>query len=493
MSLTRKEFLATPLVFAAPQARRKPRNVLFLLSDQHRQQALGVRGDPHARTPNLDGLARDGVRFDNAYCAYPVCTPSRASLLTGTWNHNNGVVNNTTPWPWQIKTMAHHFGRQGYATGLIGKMHFVDAQTHGFDYRLDFNDWYQYLGPKTKLYADELSRANSGSGMPQIDDLWRDFGDPWKGLRTLDNRKGAVLVGQASKIAEQDHFESFVARETVRFLKNFGTKHPFFLISSYLKPHDPFMPPERFAAQFRASDVKLPSTFGRLRPGQPDTKAAPKVIQDLAASHPPTPELADENAARQRIAMYYANLAYLDDVLGGVIKGLAELGLADDTLVVYSSDHGEMLGEHGLWQKSLFYEPSGSVPLIFRGPGIAQPGSVCKTPVSQVGLAATLLDACGLPATGFDEPSFLPLLADTNAKWTRPAFAEYALKTKQARYMIRKGDWKFNHWINDLPELYNLRDDPGESRNLAADPKHKATAESLKAELLRWHQPEAVA
>lgn len=488
-SLTRKQFLAAPAVFAAPQGQRRPKNVLYLLSDQHRQRALGVCGDPFAKTPNLDRLATEGVRFDNAYCPYPVCTPSRAAMLTGTWNHNNGVVNNATPWPWQIKTMAHHFGRQGYATGLIGKMHFVDAQTHGFDYRLDFNDWYQYLGPKTKLYADELSRANSGSGLPQIDDLWRDHGDPWIGHRTLDNRQGFVLVGEASKIEEKDQFESFVARETIRFLKNFGTKHPFFLISSYLKPHDPFLPPTRFASQFRAEDMKLPPTFNRLRPGQPDAETVPKVIRALAARHAPTPEVADEAMARQRIAMYYANLAFLDDVLGTVMNALRELGLADDTLVIYSSDHGEMLAEHGLWQKSLFYEPSGSVPLIFKGPGIARAGSVCKTPVTQVGLAPTLLEACGLSGSGFDEPSFFPLVADTAAAWNRPAFAEYALKTKDARYMIRKGDWKFNHWINDIPELYNLHDDPKEIRNLALDPKYRSTAESLKKQLFDWHSP----
>ena len=237
--------------------------------------------------------------------------------------------------------------------------------------------------------------------------------------------------------------------------------------------------------------MQVPSTFHRLRPGQPDAQTVPKVIRDLAARHAPTPELADEGAARQRIAMYYANLAFLDDVLGQVLRALAELGLADDTLVVYSSDHGEMLGEHGLWQKSLFYEPSGSVPLIFRGPGIAAAGSVVKTPVTQVGLAATLLEACGLPSSGFDESSFLPLLAGAGANWNRPVFAEYALKTRQSRYMIRKGDWKFNHWTNDIPELYNLRDDPGETRNLASEAKFRSTAESLKQELLAWHSPEA--
>ncbi len=490
--LSRKQFLAAPAALAAqPAAGPRPKNVLFLLSDQHRPGALGFRGDPHARTPHLDALARGGTSFLNAYCAYPVCTPSRAALLTGTWAHTNGVYNNATPWPFSVKTIADHFNRHGYMTGLIGKMHFVDAQTHGFDYRLDFNDWWQYLGPKSKLYADELAQPNSGSGLPQIPSLWDDHGDPWLATRTKDSREGFVHVGRPSLLEEKDHFESFVARETRRFLKDHGTRQPFFLIASFLKPHDPFMPPSRWAEQFPVSSMQLPATFGRLRPGSPAVNSVPQVIRGIAARHAPTPEVRDDAQARQRMAMYYANIAYLDDVIGGVLRGLNELGLDNDTLVVYSSDHGEMLGEHGCWQKSLFYEPSCGVPLLFRGPGV-KAGATCPAPVSQVGLAATLLDACGLPVpAGLDEPSFAPLLADPAAKWSRPVFAEFALGTRQARYMIRDGDWKFNLWLNDLPELYNLRDDPQETSNLAADPRHRATLERLKAKLLAWHKPPA--
>jgi len=487
--ISRKEFLASPAALAAQPGGARPKNVLFLLSDQHRPTALGCRGDGNARTPNLDAMARDGVRFDNAYCAYPVCTPSRAALLTGTWAHTNGVFTNANAWPFSVKTVADYFGRHGYMTGLIGKMHFVDAQTHGFDYRLDFNDWWQYLGPKSKLYADELAQANSGSGMPQIPALWEDHGDPWLGTRTKDAREGFVHVGRASLLEEKDHFESFVGRETVRFLKNHGRNQPFFLVSSYLKPHDPFMPPERWARQFRAEDMRLPATWGRLRPGSPDEGSVPQVIRNIAARHAPTPEVRDEAQARQRMAMYYANIACLDDVLGAVLRGLRELDLEKDTLVVYSSDHGEMLGEHGCWQKSLFYEPSCGVPLLFRGPGV-KAGAVCSRPVSQVGLAATLLDACGLAVpTGLDEPSFARLLGDPGAAWARPVFAEFALGTRQARYMIRDGDWKFNHWMNDMPELYNLNDDPQETRNLAPLPAYRAKVEELRAKLFAWHRP----
>src|SRR5204863_8187555 len=236
------------------------------------------------------------------------------SLLTGLHTHNHQTWGNATPWPFEHKTMAHYFSRAGYMTALIGKMHFVDAQTHSFDHRLDFNDWYQYLGPKTKLYADELSRANSGSGMPQIDDLWRDAGDPWKGARDLDDREGFVHVGRPSKMAEQDHFESFVARESVRFLKNHARRQPFFLISSFLKPHDPFMPAERFAAMYKPEDMKLPDTWGKV-----DLSTVPEEIANSIRKNGPSPEASDPAKARLRMAMYYANLAQMDDCRGKVL------------------------------------------------------------------------------------------------------------------------------------------------------------------------------
>jgi len=161
-------------------------NVLVLMADQHKRTCMGAYGDPEARTPNLDRLASGAIRFSSAYCNNPVCTPSRASMMTGLYNHHLEAQNNTTPFLPIHPTMAHHFNRAGYLSALIGKMHFVDAQTHGFEYRLDFNDWLQYLGPKAQLYADELGERNSGAGLPEIDDLWREEGDPWKGHRTPD-------------------------------------------------------------------------------------------------------------------------------------------------------------------------------------------------------------------------------------------------------------------------------------------------------------------
>jgi choline-sulfatase len=486
--MTRKQFLSTTAATAAPaislgQAGGRPKNVLFLLSDQHRPSSMSLLGDPYAKTPNLDALAREGVRFANTYCTNPVCTPSRASILTGLYTHTHRTWNNATPWPFEFKTMAHHFSRAGYISGLIGKMHFVDAQTHGFDYRMDFNDWFQYLGPKTKLYAEELARANSGCGLPQIDDLWRDFGDPWLDVREKDDRKGFVHVGRASKIPERDHQESFVARESIRFLKRFGKQHPFFLISSYLKPHDPFMPAAKWAEMYPAGSVELPDTWGKV-----NLDRVPKEIRSRIEVDRPTPELQEPEQARMRMRMYYGSVAQLDDAIGQVLRALRELDLEKDTVIIYSSDHGEMLGEHGLWNKFVFYEPSVGVPLIVKAPGVGN--GVCNALVSQTSLFATMLEMCGISVPGgLEGGSLAPFVREPHRKSDAPVYSEYALNSRNARYMIRHGDWKYSYYVNDSAELYNLRKDPKEMNNLAGEASYREKEAEMKQRLFAWHRP----
>jgi len=476
---------ASPFAYSKQEQNGRPKNVLIIMSDQHKPDCLGVTGNTAVRTPNLDAFARTAVRFTSAYCTNPVCTPSRASILTGLYTHHHQAWNNTTPWPIGHKTIAHYFGHAGYVTGLIGKMHFVDAQTHGFDYHLDFNDWYQFLGPKTKLYADELSRANSGAGLPQIDDLWRDFGDPWKGARELDGREGPVAVGAVSKIPEEDHFESFVARESIRFLSKYGRQQqPFLLICSFLKPHDPFMPAERFARMFRPEAMTLPPTWGKV-----NLSSVPAEVRNSIEHNAPTPELSDPVEARKRIAYYYANLAQMDDRAGAVLRSLPQLGLEENTIVIYTSDHGEMLGEHGLWQKFQFYESSCGIPLLVRAPGVSKPG-VCPVPLSQVGLLPAIAELANVRVSSpIDGLSFAAQVRDPDVPTDAPVFAEYNLRTKNAKYMIRSGDYKYTFWTHDMPELYDLRADPQEMNNLALRREYQGKVAELKAKLFAWYTP----
>ncbi len=460
-------------------------NVILLMSDQHKRSCMGAYGDKVAKTPNFDGLASESIRFTQAYCNNPVCTPSRASMLTGRYSHNLEAQNNTTPFAPTHLTMAHHFDRAGYMTALIGKMHFVDAQSHGFEYRLDFNDWFQYLGPKTQIYADELGQANSGSGLPQIDDLWREEGDPWKGHRTADGREGSAAVGRVSQLEEKDHFESFVARESVRFLHNFGNaKRPFFLISSFLKPHDPFMPARRFAEMFDPEQMQLPDSYGKA-----DKSRLPKEVVRSIEFNSPTPELHDPVEAKKRIAYYYASLAQMDDCAGKILSAVKELSLENDTIICYTSDHGEMLGELGLWQKFQFYEGSCGVPLMIRVPGRA--AGICDAPVSLVSLSATLTGLAGVEQIASnDGASLQPLLNEPHNKhFFGPVFAEYGLSGSQPKAMIRTGPWKYTYWLHDIAELYNLDSDPEELHNLAQNPEYAHKANELRTQLLAWHQP----
>ncbi|MBV9083107.1 MAG: sulfatase-like hydrolase/transferase, partial [Acidobacteriaceae bacterium] len=339
--------------------------------------------------------------------------------------------------------------------------------------------------PKTKLYADELSRANSGSGLPQIDDLWRDSGDPWEGVRELDDRKGPVAVGAVSKIPEPDHFESFVARESIRFLKNHSKDQPFLLISSFLKPHDPFMPAKRFADMFRADDMRLPDTWGKV-----DLSQVPTAVRRSIEYNAPTPELSDASAARRRMAYYYSNLAQMDDRAGAILAALRDLDLDKDTVVVYTSDHGEMLGEHGLWQKFQFYDPSCGVPLIIRAPGTSQENKRCSRPLSLVSLLPTVAELCdvSIPST-LDGASFVDRIRQPEFGNSSPVFAEYDLGNPRAKYMIRDAEFKYTFWTHDMPELYDMRADPKEMRNLAVHPQYKSRVDELKAKLFEWYVP----
>jgi len=188
--------------------------------------------------------------------------------------------------------------------------------------------------------------------------------------------------------------------------------------------------------------------------------------------------------------MYYANLGQMDDAIGKVLAALRELDLERDTVVVYISDHGEMLGDHGLWAKFEFYEGSCGVPLIVRAPGVTTAGSRCAIPVSQVEILPTLGELCGIDLPTLDGRSLMPQLRDAAAQRDESVFAEFNLRTARAKYMIRRGDFKYTFRANgDVPELYDLRSDPGEMDNLALTPAARGRVEKMKSDLFAWYSP----
>jgi choline-sulfatase len=235
---------------------------------------------------------------------------------------------------------------------------------------------------------------------------------------------------------------------------------------------------------FRAEDMRLPATWGKVNPA-----TAPADVRNLIRFNGPTPELSDVQQAKQHIAMYYANLTQMDDAMGQVLTALRELDLEKDTIVLYTSDHGELLGDHGLWQKFQFYEGSCGVPLLMRAPGVTTAGSKCGMPVSQVQLLPTLAELCGVSIPTLDGPSLLPQLRDVTAVRDLPVFAEFDLETPRAKYMLRRNDFKYTFRVNDVAELFDMRRDPEEMTNLALDPAHRERVGQMKQELFSWYTP----
>ncbi len=294
-----------------------------------------------------------------------------------------------------------------------------------------------------------------------------------------------MAVGRVSRIPESDQFESFVAREAIRFLREHGREAPFFLTASFLKPHDPFMPSQRFADMFRPEAMRLPDTWGKV-----DLASAPEEVRRSIERNGPTPELNQPEAARRRIAYYYASLAEMDAALGRVMRAIDELGLGGNTIVIYTSDHGEMLGDRGMWQKFQFYEPSCGVPLLIRAPGTTPAGTACPMPVSLVQMAATITEMCGVRTPeGLDGASFAAQARRPEPTRATRVFSEYALRTRGAKYMIREGAYKYTFRTHDADELYDLNADPAEMRNLVLEAAGKERAARMKETLFGWYRP----
>lgn len=470
---------------AAPHVAGKPSphqpNVLIIMTDQHRPGYM--MGASPVPTPNIDRIASRGIRFTNAVCPYPVCAASRMALLTGLYAHTTGVIDNNNLLSWRTKTVGHHFGQRGYHTALIGKMHFNDAHSHGFDYFLGFNDWMMYLGPKVQHYADEIANHplnknffktvnDDGSGLPELPGVWGDK-NPWSGH--------VKHIGLASEFADdEDQFDAFVARESIRFLERYSKdQEPFFLVTSFLKPHPPLHPPPSYASRYPSDKMELPPVGDTSKyPAWVQTKI--KRFQELGSEH-----------LRDHRAGYLGNLAYIDTCIGQVYGTLERLGLLENTIVIYTSDHGEMDGDHGLYQKFCLFNPSVGVPLIVSQPGRFAQGKTSDALVEYFGLYPTLAELSGgAPPAGIDAHSFANLIRNPAARGPEAVFSEYNLRSNLDCYMVRTQRYKYNYNHGDKPELYDLEADPGENNNLGDDPGLARVRSQLHDRLMAWYNVE---
>lgn len=471
-------------------------NVLIIMTDQHRHDLMTCAGRDVVPTPNIDRIAASGVRFTNAYCAYPVCVASRMAMLTGLYAHHTGAINNTDYLDWRYRTMAHHFSEHGYLTGLIGKMHFGDAHKHGFEYYMSINDWLMYLGPKVQHYADEVANNplnpyffrtvdDNGTGFPDVYPLWGDRPSPWVGhVRRYDFRS------MASQLDAKDHLDMFVARESARFLRRYRDQR-FFLIASLMKPHTPLFPPREWAERYPVEAMELPATG--------DTAGYPEHIRRRISNC----QGIDPRLRKAKHAGYYGNLAFADHCIGIIYDALANEGLLDNTIVVYTSDHGEMDGEHGMYGKFCMFDPSVKVPLIVSYPRVLPTKAVTAALTEQLGLYSTLATLTGtgpvagptnLPIAGAPEAigghSFAEVLLEPARRGPEAIFSEYNLRAGVAEYMVRTERYKYVH--NDGgsgDELYDLEADPGECVNQIDAAGLRGVREALRERLFGWYDP----
>lgn len=476
--------------------KRKPPNILVIMTDQHRADYLSCLGTSPVPTPNIDSLARKGVLFTNAYSPYPVCVASRMSFLTGQYAHTTGAITNEDHLDWRYRTIAHHFNAHGYMTGLVGKMHFGTAHKHGFEYYMSVNDWLMYLGPKVRLYADEIashplsetftrSVYDTGAAFPDVEHVWKGNKSPWVGHVTR-----SAFRSMASGLEAEDHLDMFIARETVRFVEA-HRQAPFFLVAGFMKPHTPLFPPKEWADRYPISEMTLPD------PGPIDSY--PKHIRDRILWQC----RADKHLRKAHRAGYLGNLAFVDSCIGYTLDALAAKGLLENTIVVYTSDHGEMDGEHGLFQKFCLFDPSVKVPLIVSFPG-AIPEDVRTGALTEyIGLYPTLCELAGLPLpgqpviapfpgcpTGFDARSFAELCRTPALPGPDHVFSEYDLRGSLPAYMIRSSRYKYIYNDGAAHELYDLAADPRETANLAGDPGHAGVASDMKARLVSVFDPD---
>ncbi|MBT3291294.1 MAG: sulfatase-like hydrolase/transferase [Victivallales bacterium] len=478
-----------------PETNQRP-NVLLIMTDQHRCDFMNCAGWDGVPTPSVDRIARSGVRFENAYGAYPVCVASRMAMLTGLHAHQTGAINNDDTLDWRYRTMAHHFGDSGYLTGLIGKMHFADAHNHGFEYYLSINDWLMYLGPQVQHYANEIasnppnknhflrSVFDTGAGFPDVYDLWDRKGSPWAG-----NVQQYDFHSMASDIPAEDHLDMFVARESAKFLRRYRDQ-PFFLCASFMKPHTPLFPPREWAEQYPVEDMELTEPD--------DISSYPEHIQKRICNTLNLDPLL-RKAAR---AGYLGNLAFADHCVGVLLDAFEEQGLAENTIVVYTADHGDMHLQNGLVGKFCLFDPSVKVPLIVSYPKALSQDVVCSALVEQLGLYPTLADLTDTGPVGApalrpmpDAPeqiagqSFAASVRDPELPGLDAVFSEYNLRSANCQYMLRTDRYKYIHNDGSTDELYDLQQDPGETRNRITDPALQAIACELRDRLFTRFDP----
>lgn len=442
-------------------------NILYIHTDQHTPFVTGCYGDPLVQTPHLDQLASQGTVFDAVYCTSPICVPARMSMLTGLHPSQNEVWTNEHILNSGIPTLAHAFGAAGYEPIMVGRMHARGPdQLRGYAERA--------VGDHCPNYSSGQSPARGGLSGTNLPD------------RISLERSGS---GQSAyEIHDED-----VTAATIQYLNQYasakksdGEHKPFCLTVGYMLPHAPYV----------ARSQAYHDYDERMTP--PDITQVPDhPFFDWWRAHTRITDVTDAEIHRARTA-YWALVTSVDAMIGQILDTLRANDLIENTLIVYTSDHGEMVGEHGLWWKHTFYEHSVRIPLIIAFPGKVPSGERNSHVVSALDITATLLDAASAPPLP-DSPgrSLLPMLTDESSAWDDLAFSEYCSDQFCPgdgcyQRMIRMGPWKLIYYHGQPSQLFNLTDDPQELQDLSQRPEYHAIKADLTERVLHNWNPEEI-
>jgi uncharacterized sulfatase len=455
--------LSFSLACVAATAQQKTMNVLFISVDDMNND-LGCYGHPLVKSPNIDRLASKGIAFTNSYCQFPLSSPSRSSLLTGMRPDHTRVFNLTYHFRQDMPdavTLPQMFIKNGFYVARVGKMfHYGnpgDIGTNGLDDRESWMERYNPAGrDKTSLELDLINYT------------------PKKGLGS----SMAFLSDVTGK--DDEHTDGKVAAQAIELMKKHKDK-PFFIAAGFYKPHCPWITPSKYFDMYSPADMKLPE-INEKTPGE-----YPK--QALASTTPwPYFGITHAQALECKLA-YYAAISFVDAQIGKLLDAVDELGLADNTIIVFWSDHGYHLGEHGLWFKQSCFEESAKSPLIISVPGNKSNGKNCTRLVELVDIYPTLAEITGLkPPSNLEGYSLMPLIRNPKAKWEHPAFTQVQ-RGSIPGHSVRTEKWRYTEWDfgKVAAELYDETNDPRELHNLSSDPTHAKTVSEMKALLAKVH------
>ncbi len=439
---------------AQPELRRvpgaKPRNVIFVLVDDHRYDAMGfLKGQPWLETPVLDSLAREGAHYKNAFVTTALCSPSRATVLTGVYAHRHKIVDNNTPIPAGTAFFPQYLQKAGYATGFFGKWHMGNTDDNP---QPGFDRWVSFMGQGTY--------------------------HPSKNGLNVDGKK----VPQKGYITDE------LTDYALDWLKTVRRDQPYFMYLSHKAVHAEFYPAERHKGRYAKETFVPPETMAE----EGDmARGRPRWVRDQRNSWHGVdfPYHSDLNIG-EYYKQYAETLLAVDDSVGRVLNALRQRGELDSTLVIYMGDNGFMFGEHGLIDKRASYEESIRVPMLARCPELFSGGRVVDRMVANLDIMPTVLDAAGLePPAGLDGQSFLPLTQGKPGSWRDALLYEYywernypqtptqhALRTDQYKYIRYHGIW-------DIDELYDMKADPKETNNLIFSQAHAPVVKSMNQQL----------